>query len=163
MLPSEERVYRMQQIRQLRLELPYYNGQILASEKKLKKYAEDYAKYVTALGQLATVSKGIADGQSDIDAGGRALPNYAGGNKYGEASGAISAVSGMFGSVASSGVGAIIKYVQTDMLLLNEEYEKEYPKYTNAIEGYNKVVALIKSLDGNASYKEPTITKSSLA
>ena len=163
MLPSEERVYRMQQIRQLRLELPYYNGQILASEKKLKKYAEDYAKYNAALEQLTTVSKGIYDGKGDIDAGGKLLPNYAGGNKYGEAAGAISAVSSMFGSVASSGVGSIVKHVQTNMKSLNDEYKKEHPNYLEAIEGYNKVVAQIKSLDGNASFKEPTITKSSLA
>ena len=114
---DEEERERLQQLRQLYNDLPYYSGKINTSEEKLNKYAEDYEKYVTALGQLATVSKGVAGGQEDIVSGGRSLSNYAGGNKYSEALGAISLVSGAFGAAASSGVGSIIRYVQTDMLL----------------------------------------------
>lgn len=163
MAEETEEEKRQRKIGELRADLPHYNSQIMASEKKLQKYAEDYAKYVTALEQLPTVSKGIVDGQGDINSGGSSLTNYAGGTRYGEATSAISAVSGMFGSVASSGVGSIIKHVQTDMLLLNEEYTKEYPKYSKAVEGYNEVVFKIRCLGGNCSYKVKSITKSSLA
>ena len=107
---EEEKRHRL--IKSYRADLPHYNGQISTSEGKLKKYAEDYEKYVNALEQIGTAATGVGEGQGEIQKGKESLSSCAGGNKYGEASGAISMVASMFGMVVSSGIGSIIKYIQ---------------------------------------------------
>lgn len=158
---DEEERERLQQLRQLYNDLPYYSGKKNAAEANMKKLKSDFEKYTVAKEQLPKVKKTIMDGKNDVITGRYTLGNYASGNKYNEATGVISKVEGLFFDTAA-GIETILMIVKKDIELLNQEHIEEYFKYSNAIESYNTIAGRIRSLGGSCSDVEKTITKASL-
>jgi hypothetical protein len=160
-MTSEELRERMQRIRELRRDLNWYKGKYTSAKENLENYDKDYQKYVTALLQLASIQTEIGKGGQEVAIGNSKLPNYASGNKCNMASGVISSVVGMFGNTSAS-VENIKTFITKDMELLNEKYLAEYPKYSNAVDGYNRTANKLHSYGESCNKLVLSITKKKL-
>ncbi len=160
-MTSEEQQERMQRIRELRRDLSWYKGIYTSAKENLENSDKDYQKYVTALTQLDSIQREIGSGGKEVSNGNSKLPNYASGDKCNMASGVISAVVGMFGNTAAS-VETIKTFITKDMELLNEKYVAEYPKYSDAVDGYNRTSNILHSYGESCDKLVLSITKKKL-
>lgn len=160
-MTSEEQQERMQRIRELRNDLKGYRSTYSSAKTNLENYDKDYQKYVTALTQLGTIQQEIGKGGQEVASGNSKLPNYASGDKCNMASGIISAVVGMFGNTSAS-VETIKTFITKDMELLNEKYVAEYPKYSDAVDGYNRTSNILRSYGESCDKLVLSITKKKL-
>ena len=158
---SEWQRERMQRIRMLEQDLPYYRGQYNEAENKINEYFKDFEMFLDAIDSLSNVKTNINCGVDNLQNGLIVVNRYSEGNQHDNAMGVINDVKRLF-EHTSSGVEALKTIIRMDIKQLARDYVEEYAKYLTAMRDYNDVVVNLNSLGCSYSYLDDNIKRETL-
>lgn len=158
---SEWQRERMQRIRMLEQDLPYYRGQYNEAENKINEYFKDFEMFLDAIDSLSNVKTNINCGVDNLQNGLIVVNRYSEGNQHDNAMGVINDVKRLF-EHTSSGVDALKTIIRMDIKQLDRDYVEEYAKYLTAMRDYNDVVVNLNSLGCSYSYLDDNIKRETL-
>ena len=158
---SEWQRERMQRIRMLEQDLPYYRGQYNEAENKINEYFKDFEMFLNAMDSLSIVKTNINCGVDNLQNGLIVVNRYSEGNQHDNAMGVINNVKRLF-EHTSSGVDALKTIIRMDIKQLDRDYVEEYAKYLTAMRDYNDVVVNLNSLGCSYSYLDDNIKRETL-
>ena len=93
---SEWQRERMQRIRMLEQDLPYYRGQYNEAENKINEYFKDFEMFLDAIDSLSNVKTNINCGVDNLQNGLIVVNRYSEGNQHDNAMGVINDVKRLF-------------------------------------------------------------------